>query len=45
MTVGIAAPMFMFDTTVSGNHATGHDYGTGLSADERHDLIEYMQTL
>ncbi|MFM7520220.1 MAG: hypothetical protein ACKO9B_07095, partial [Planctomycetota bacterium] len=34
MTVGIAAPMFMFDTTVSGNHATGHDYGTGLSADE-----------
>jgi hypothetical protein len=45
MTVGIAAPMFMFDTTVSGNHATGHDYGTGLSADERRDLIEYMKTL
>lgn len=34
-----------FDTSKSGNHNTGHDYGTNLSDDERRQLIEYLKTL
>jgi len=34
-----------FDTSVSGNHNTGHDYGTRLSDEEKRDLLEYLKTL
>lgn len=48
--VGLAAddrrpPIFVLDTTIPGNRATGHDYGTDLSAAERRDLIEFLKTL
>lgn len=36
---------FQFDTTKDGNHNTGHTYGTGLSEDERLDLLEYLKGL
>ncbi len=42
------APPAVFDTTVSGNHNTGHagpQYGTELSEDERWQLLEYLKTL
>ena len=34
-----------YDTTVRGNHNTGHLYGTDLPAADREDLIEYLKTL
>jgi hypothetical protein len=36
---------YVFDTTMSGNSNSGHDYGTKLSDDEKRDLIEYLKTL
>jgi len=36
---------FKFDTSLPGNHNTGHAYGTDLSDNEKWDLIEYMKTL
>ncbi|MHA6845798.1 hypothetical protein [Ralstonia syzygii] len=36
---------FKFDTSLPGNHNTGHEYGTDLSDSEKWDLIEYMKTL
>ncbi len=33
---------FVFDTAVSGNSNAGHDYGTGLTDEEKRDLIEYL---
>jgi mono/diheme cytochrome c family protein len=33
------------DTTLPGNRATGHDFGTALSPDEKRALIEYLRTL
>ena len=46
---------FMFDTTIRGNHNTGHEFnddktnkgviGSGLKPDERRALIEYLKTL
>ena len=33
------------DTAGSGNSNSGHDYGTKLSENEKHDLIEYLKTL
>ncbi len=39
---------WVFDTTQSGNHNTGHegnDFGTELSDAEKWDLIEYLKTL
>jgi hypothetical protein len=35
---------FVFDTTISGNSNAGHDYGTDLPDDAKHDLIEYLKT-
>ena len=32
-------------STVSGNSNSGHDYGTKLSDNDKHDLIEYLKTL
>ncbi|QCX51894.1 c-type cytochrome [Ralstonia pseudosolanacearum] len=36
---------FKFDTSLPGNHNTGHAYGTDLTDSEKWDLIEYMKTL
>jgi hypothetical protein len=36
---------FMFDTRLPGNSNTGHEYGTGLSDDDRKALLEYLKTL
>jgi mono/diheme cytochrome c family protein len=48
---------FRFDTTLQGNHNTGHEYGTrdetlsdgsvrkGLSKQDRWDLVEYLKSL
>jgi mono/diheme cytochrome c family protein len=36
---------YLFDTVIAGNSNRGHDYGTDLSADQKHDLIEYLKTL
>lgn len=35
----------VFDTTIKGNANSGHLYGTGLSDDEKRDLVEYLKTL
>ncbi|HEY2387080.1 MAG TPA: di-heme-cytochrome C peroxidase [Candidatus Binatia bacterium] len=34
-----------FDTTIDGNHNTGHLYGAGLSDTERRQLLEYLKGL
>ncbi len=36
---------FHFDTTLPGNSNSGHVYGTGLSAEEKDALVEYMKRL
>lgn len=36
---------FFFDTRIAGNSARGHDYGVGLSDDDREALLEYLKTL
>jgi hypothetical protein len=35
----------VFDTTSNGNSNSGHDYGTNLLDNEKHDLMEYLKTL
>ncbi len=42
---GVAAAPFRFDTRVEGNDNRGHEFGTGLGAAERADLVEYLKTL
>jgi processive rubber oxygenase RoxA-like protein len=39
-----AGPYF-FDASSRGNSNAGHNYGTALTADQKHDLIEYLKTL
>lgn len=34
-----------FDTAETGNSNAGHEYGVGLTAEEKWDLVEYMKTL
>lgn len=36
---------FLFDTSLTGNSALGHDYGVDLSSQDRTALIEYLKTL
>ena len=36
---------FKFDTTLPGNSNSGHVYGTGLSAEEKDAVVEYMKQL
>lgn len=36
---------YLLDTSVPGSTSTGHDYGTGLTGDQKQDLIEYLKTL
>ncbi|MBX7084552.1 MAG: hypothetical protein K1X88_35430 [Nannocystaceae bacterium] len=35
----------IYDTTLDGHHATGHDFGDHLDADERRAVLEYLKTL
>lgn len=35
---------FEFDVSVPGNSNAGHEYGTGITEDERMDLLEYLKT-
>ena len=35
---------FVFDTTLSGNSGSGHNFGTDLSARQKRELIEYLKT-
>lgn len=35
----------LFDTTLTGNWNTGHNYAKDLDDDERMDLLEYLKTL
>ena len=37
--------LFLFDTAVPGNHNTGHDFGTDLSAAQKKALVEFLKTL
>ena len=34
---------FLFDTTVPGNHNSGHEYGTSVSESDRMALLEYLK--
>jgi hypothetical protein len=36
---------FRFDVTLPGNSNAGHEYGSGLSSDEKRALLEFMKTL
>ena len=36
---------FVFDTSLPGNSNAGHNYGTGLTKEDRLDLVEYMKYL
>lgn len=36
---------WVYDTSVTGNHNSGHEYGTSLSDDDRWALVEYLKTL
>ena len=35
---------FVMDTSISGNHNTGHEYGTDLSEEDRHGLDRISQS-
>jgi len=37
--------MFLFDTGIPGNGNGGHEYGTGLSDEDKAALVEYLKTL
>ena len=36
---------FAYDVTLPGNGNAGHEYGSGLSPDEKRALVEFMKTL
>ncbi len=36
---------FVYDTTKPGNHNSGHEFGAGLTDDQRWQLVEYLKTL
>ncbi|MBI2193913.1 MAG: cytochrome c [Planctomycetes bacterium] len=36
---------YVLDTTAAGNSNGGHDYGTGLTAGEKRELIEHLKSL
>lgn len=40
-----AKVIWEFDTAVSGNRNTGHEFGTRLTEAEKWDLLEYLKTL
>jgi cytochrome c5 len=39
------AGAYVLDTTSPASSNAGHDYGTGLSPNQKHDLIAYLKTL
>jgi hypothetical protein len=39
----VDAPQWVFDTTVDGNHNTGHTYGTELNKEQKSAMIEYLK--
>jgi hypothetical protein len=43
--VGQGAAAFSFDTRLPGNRHTGHEFGTQLSAEEKLDLLSFLQSL
>ena len=43
--VGFKSKGLDFTTDEPGNKNTGHLYGTGMSDDERRDLLEYLKSL
>ncbi len=36
---------WVLDTSLTGNHNVGHEYGTALSTEDRWALVEYLKTL
>ena len=36
---------WVLDTSMTGNHNSGHEYGTALPEDDRWALVEYLKTL
>jgi hypothetical protein len=40
-----AAGSSAFDVSLPGNSNSGHTYGTGLDADSKRDLLEYLKSL
>lgn len=36
---------WVYDTAMTGNHNSGHEYGTSLSDEDRWALVEYLKTL
>jgi hypothetical protein len=43
--VGQGAAAFSFDTRLPGNRNTGHEFGTQLTAEEKLDLLSFLQSL
>ena len=41
----LQSPIFVLDVSVDGKSTAGHEFGTGLSEEERRDLVEYLKTL
>jgi hypothetical protein len=37
--------VFVFDVSQTGNHNSGHEYGTGLTREQKLDLLEYLKSL
>ena len=44
-TLGSGQGTFTFDTRLPGNRNTGHEFGTKLSAQEKRDLIAFLESL
>jgi hypothetical protein len=44
-TFPLGAAGFVFDTRLSGNRNTGHEFGTTLTAAEKDDLVAFLETL
>jgi mono/diheme cytochrome c family protein len=38
-------PLYLYKTNLTGNTNTGHNFGTDLTADQKKQLIEYINTL
>ncbi|HWY41285.1 MAG TPA: hypothetical protein VNX27_10875 [Chthoniobacterales bacterium] len=43
--VGLGLVLFPTIDLSGGNSNSGHDYGTNLSDNEKHDVMEYLKTL
>jgi hypothetical protein len=44
-TLGTGQGAFVFDTRLPGNRNTGHEFGVKLSAEEKRDLIAFLESL